>query len=85
MRGCVSKRKNGTYAYTVEMGKHLKTGKRPQKMKAGFATRKEAEADLAQALSVLGHGSLRTIVRLGFKIKNIHLLSPISSPCSCPL
>ncbi len=57
MRGCISKRKNGTYAYTIEMGKHPETGKRRQKMKAGFASRKEAEAALAQALSDLGRGS----------------------------
>jgi len=36
MRGCISKRKNGTYAYTIEMGKHPETGKRRQKMKAGL-------------------------------------------------
>lgn len=57
MRGCVSKRNNGTYAYTIEMGKHPETGKRRQKMKAGFATRKEAEQALAQALAELGRGS----------------------------
>ncbi|WP_172196664.1 tyrosine-type recombinase/integrase [Saccharibacillus qingshengii] len=57
MRGCVSKRKNGTYAYTVEMGKHPETGKRRQKMKAGFATKKEAEQALAKTLTELGRGS----------------------------
>ncbi|WP_053372905.1 MULTISPECIES: Arm DNA-binding domain-containing protein [Bacillales] len=57
MRGCISKRKNGTYAYTIEMGKHPETGKRRQKMKAGFTSRKEAEAALAHALSKLGRGN----------------------------
>src|SRR5690606_22966669 len=51
------KRKNGTYAYTIEYGKHPETGKRRQKMKAGFTTRKEAEAALALALTELGRGS----------------------------
>lgn len=57
MRGCISKRKNGTYAYTIEMGKNPETGRRQQKMKAGFATKKEAEAALAQVLTELGRGS----------------------------
>ncbi len=57
MRGCISKRKNGTYAYTIEMGRHPETGKRRQKMKAGFVSRKEAETALADALSELGRGS----------------------------
>jgi len=57
MRSCISKRKNGTYAYTVEMGKHPETGRRLQKMKAGFASRKEAEAALAKVLSEPGRGS----------------------------
>lgn len=55
MRGCISKRKNGTYAYTIEIGKV--NGKRKQQMKAGFVTKKEAEAALAQVLSELGRGS----------------------------
>ena len=57
MRGCISKRKNGTYAYTIEIGKHPETGKRRQKMKAGFATRKEAENALTKALSEICRGS----------------------------
>ncbi|MEK3757848.1 tyrosine-type recombinase/integrase [Paenibacillus sp. FSL P4-0338] len=56
MRGCISKRKNGTYAYTVEMGKNAE-GKRRQKMKAGFNTRKEAEQALAKVLADMGRGS----------------------------
>ncbi|MBT2284259.1 site-specific integrase [Paenibacillus polymyxa] len=60
MRGCISKRKNGTYAYTIEMGKHPETGRRRQKMKSGFASRKEAEAALAQALAEVGRGSYIT-------------------------
>lgn len=57
MRGCISKRKNGTYAYTIEMGKHPETGKRRQKMKAGFVTRKDAENALAQVLADMGRGN----------------------------
>lgn len=57
MRGCVTKRTNGTYAYTIELGKHPETKKRRQKMKAGFATKKEAESALSRALTELGRGS----------------------------
>ncbi|WP_322904827.1 tyrosine-type recombinase/integrase [Paenibacillus sp. SGZ-1009] len=56
MRGCISRRKNGTYAYTIEMGKHPKTGRRRQKMKAGFETKKEAEKALSIALAEIGRG-----------------------------
>lgn len=57
MRGCVSKRKNGSYAYTIELGKHPETKRRRQKMQAGFATKKEAESALSKALTELGRGS----------------------------
>lgn len=60
MRGCISKKGKGTYAYTIEMGKHPETGRRRQKMKSGFASRKEAEAALAQALAEVGRGSYIT-------------------------
>ncbi|MDQ8736185.1 Arm DNA-binding domain-containing protein [Paenibacillus sp. LHD-38] len=53
----MSKRKNGTYAYTIDMGKHPETDTRRQKMIAFFTNKKEAEAALANVLSDLGSGS----------------------------
>ncbi|MEK4881315.1 MULTISPECIES: hypothetical protein [Paenibacillus] len=57
MRGCISKRKNGTYAYTIELGKHPVTQRRRQRLKADFATWKDAEQALVKALADLGRGS----------------------------
>lgn len=48
-RGSVLRR-SGRWAYRVDTGFHPETGKRRQMLKQGFATKKEAEAALAEAL-----------------------------------
>lgn len=53
MRGCITKRKN-SWAFVIDVGKNPKTGRRKQKWKSGFPTRKDAELALANALSELG-------------------------------
>ena len=55
MRGCITKR-GKTWAFVVEAGKHPVTGKRRQKWRSGFATKAEAEAELAKTLAAMGHG-----------------------------
>lgn len=52
MKGCVTKR-GKTWAFVIEVGKHPETGKRKQKWRSGFATKPEAEAELAKALVAL--------------------------------
>src|SRR5690606_13520944 len=55
MRGCVTKR-GKTWAFVVEVGKHPVTGKRKQKWRSGFASKAEAEQELAKTLVELGKG-----------------------------
>ena len=44
MRGHVRKRR--TWEFIVDIGTHLATGKRRQKSRSGFATKREAESTL---------------------------------------
>ena len=53
MRGCITKRKS-SWAFVIDIGKDPKSGKRKQKWKSGFATKKEAEIALANVLAELG-------------------------------
>jgi integrase len=59
MRGSVVKR-NKTRSYVVDVGRDARTGRRRQRWKGGFASRREAEQALARVLSgdVGGAGSL---------------------------
>jgi len=55
MRGCIIKR-GKKWAFVVEAGKHPVTGRRRQKWRSGFATKAEAEAELAKTLAAMGQG-----------------------------
>ena len=60
MRGHVDKRegKRGTsWYYIVDVGRDEATGKRNQKMKRGFRTRKEAESAMRKVISALEDGT----------------------------
>lgn len=50
-------RRSGRWAYRVDTGFHPETGKRRQMLKQGFATKKEAEAALAEALPYRATGT----------------------------
>ncbi|MEK3819636.1 site-specific integrase [Cytobacillus sp. FSL W8-0315] len=56
MKGYIRKR-GKTYSYTVDIGKDLKTGKRKQKTRSGFRTKKEAQAALAELINNVEKGS----------------------------
>jgi integrase len=58
MRGSVKKdKKTGKYYFVVDIGKDPLTGKRRQKKKRGFETKKEAEKALATLLNELNEGT----------------------------
>ena len=56
MRGCISKRKSGTYSIVVELGRNAED-KRRQQSKGGFRTKKEAQEALNLLLSELQGGT----------------------------
>lgn len=56
MRGHVRKRASGTWAFVVDDGQDPETGKRRQRWRSGFRTRKEAEAALRAALGRVDAG-----------------------------
>ncbi|MBY0120916.1 site-specific integrase [Bacillus sp. S/N-304-OC-R1] len=59
MKGSIKKDKNtGKYFYIVDIGKDPLTGKRKQKRKKGFCTKKEAEIALTELLKELNEGFL---------------------------
>ncbi|BDG48341.1 Arm DNA-binding domain-containing protein [Parageobacillus sp. KH3-4] len=58
MRGSVKKdKKTGKYYFVIDIGKDPLTGKRKQKKKRGFKTKKEAEKALAALLNELNEGT----------------------------
>lgn len=56
MRGCITKRDSGAYSLVVELGRNAE-GKRRQKSKGGFRTRKEAQEALNAMLTELQTGT----------------------------
>jgi len=56
MRGCISKRASGTYSIVVELGRNAE-GKRRQRSRGGFRTKKEAQEALNLLLGELQAGT----------------------------
>ena len=56
MRGHVQRR-GKTWAYWVDIGRDPATGRRRQRTKSGFPTRKEAEQALAEMIRDVGKGT----------------------------
>lgn len=56
MAGSIKKEGNSWY-YVLELGKDLTTGKRKQKKKRGFKTKKEAQASYFEALNEINKGN----------------------------
>ena len=56
MRGCISKRQSGTYSIVVELGRNAE-GKRRQRSKGGYRTKKEAQEALNGLLGELQSGT----------------------------
>ena len=56
MRGYIRKR-GKTYSYTVDVGRHPDTGKRMQKSKGGFKTKKAAQEALNSLVYEVNNGS----------------------------
>jgi hypothetical protein len=54
-RGSVSKR-NGGYGYRVDLGPDPETGRRCQRMKQGFRTKREAEDKMNELLGEVRAG-----------------------------
>src|SRR5882724_9937100 len=57
MRGSVVKRGN-TWSYVVDVGRDPVSGRRRQRWKGGFATKREAEKALARAWAAVGAGEV---------------------------
>ena len=57
MRGSVVKRGN-TWSYVVDVGRDPVSGRRRQRWKGGFATKREAERALGRALAAVGAGEV---------------------------
>lgn len=55
MRGHVRK-KDSSWQYTIELGRDPMTGKRKQKSKQGFKTKKECEAEMAKMIAKIDNG-----------------------------
>lgn len=66
MKGYVRKR-GKVYAYTVDIGKDPLTGKRKQKSKSGFKTKKEAQAALAELIASVEKGTYAEKRKVKFK------------------
>lgn len=56
MRGCITKRESGSYSLVVELGRNAE-GKRRQKSKGGYRTKKEAQEALNAVLTELQTGT----------------------------
>jgi integrase len=66
MKGYI--RKRGTkWAYTVDIGKDPRTGKRKQKSQSGFKTKKEAQAALAELVNGVEKGNYVEPTKKKFK------------------
>jgi Arm DNA-binding domain len=57
MRGSIRKR-GSTYTYWLDIGPDPVTGKRRQRTKGGFRTKRECQAALNEAISALRSGTL---------------------------
>ena len=57
MRGSIRKR-GSTYSYWLDIGSDPVTGKRRQRTKGGFRTKRECQAALNEAISALRSGTL---------------------------
>jgi hypothetical protein len=57
MRGSI-RRRGSTYTYWLDIGPDPVTGKRRQRTKGGFATKRECQAALNEAISALRSGTL---------------------------
>jgi Arm DNA-binding domain len=57
MRGSIRKR-GSTYSYWLDIGPDPVTGKRRQRTKGGFRTKRECQAALNEAISALRSGTL---------------------------
>ena len=57
MRGSVVKRGN-TWSYVVDVGRDPVTGRRRQRWKGGYPTKREAERALGRALAAVGDGAV---------------------------
>ena len=56
MRGCISRRSSGTYSWVVETGRNA-DGRRRQKSKGGYRSKKEAQEALNVMLNALQSGT----------------------------
>lgn len=66
MKGSIKKRGN-TYTYTVDLGRDPATGKRVQKTKGGFRTKKEAQIALAETQTQYNQGTYVNESEISFK------------------
>ena len=66
MKGKVTRRGAG-WQYVVDVGADPATGKRRQRTKGGFSTRKEAEKALAKVNHEVNTGTYTSPVRVTFK------------------
>jgi len=57
MRGSI-RRRSRTWTHVVDVGRDPATGRRRQRSKGGFVTRREAEKALGRALAAIGAGEL---------------------------
>ncbi|MDE3839358.1 site-specific integrase [Bacillus methanolicus] len=58
MKGYIRKRGN-SWSFTVDIGKDPRTGKRKQKTRSGFKTKKEAQAALAELITNVDKGTYK--------------------------
>ncbi|MGD6898653.1 tyrosine-type recombinase/integrase [Bacillus infantis] len=78
MKGYIRKR-GDNWSFTVDVGKDPRTGKRKQKTRSGFRTKKEAQAALAEMVSNVEKGSYKEPNKRLFKdfaieyIENIYV------------
>ena len=56
MRGCLTQRSSGAYSWVVEQGRNAE-GKRRQKSKGGYRTKREAQEALNAVLTELQTGT----------------------------
>ncbi len=66
MKGYIRKR-GKSYAYTVDIGRDPITGKRKQKSKSGFKTKKEAQAALAELIASVEKGTFYELRKVKFR------------------
>jgi hypothetical protein len=71
MRGSI-RRRGSTYTYWLDVGPDPVTGKRRQRTKGGFRTKRECQAALNEAISALRSGTLvqpsrRTVARFWWR------------------